>query len=84
MGLFWSKGYNSDPALVTQKIEYGRSIGLKGFVIFQLAEWDRDANNGEGAFIDDSPLLNLLTVDSAANNYQAPFKEPIDSCLAVH
>jgi uncharacterized lipoprotein YddW (UPF0748 family) len=83
MGLRWGKDYNSDPANVIRKIEFGRSIGVKGFVIFELGEWDADADSGQGNFVDDSPLIRLLTVDSEENHFQAPFRDAVASCLAA-
>lgn len=77
MGLGWiektspnsTRGYNA--AGVVRKIKYGRSLGMKGFVIFILF------NHG----YDDSPLVNALTVDSNTNNNEAPFKSSVPSCL---
>ncbi len=77
MGLGWIKkssptstrGY--DPAGVVRKIKYGRLQGMKGFVIFILF------NHG----YDDSPLIEALTIDSAENNYDAPFKNSVLSCF---
>jgi len=71
MGLGWmsSKGY--DAAGIVRKIKYGREQGMKGFIIFILF------NHG----YDDSPLLNALTIDSAENNFDAPFKNKANSCI---
>ncbi|MCP5106948.1 MAG: hypothetical protein GY950_26425 [bacterium] len=60
-----------DPPGVVRKIKYGRSIGMKGFVIFILC------NHG----FDDSPLLKALSEDSEANGYDAPYKTAVPSCL---
>ncbi len=84
MGLRWGKDNQADPGKVIEKIEYGRSIGLQGFVIFEFSEWDEDVNNGAGGYVDDTALINLLTVDSAANHFHAPYKAPIRSCMAIH
>jgi len=56
---------------VVRKIRYGRSIGMNGFVIFILANHETD----------DSALIDALTVDSATNGNDAPFKEWVPSCL---
>ncbi|MCP4151116.1 MAG: hypothetical protein GY757_25455 [bacterium] len=77
MGLGWMpkpfptsrKGY--DAAGVAQKIKYGRSIGLKGFVIFIL---------GKPKY-NDAPLVDILTLDSKENNFSAPFKKRVPACL---
>jgi len=77
MGLGWmektsptsTRGY--DPAGIVRKIKYGRLQGMKGFVIFILF------NHG----YDDSPLIEALTIDSAENNNDAPFKKAAPSCF---
>lgn len=60
-----------DPEGVVQKIAYGRAIGLKGFVIFILANHETD----------DSAVIDALSVDSEINNNNAPLKEWVPSCL---
>ncbi len=60
-----------DPEGVVRKIKYGRSIGLKGIVIFILANHETD----------DSALIDALSVDSGVNDNDAPFKEWVPSCL---
>lgn len=77
MGLGWipktspdsHKGY--DAAGVARKIKYGRSIGMKGFVIFILANRDHD----------DTPLIEMLTENAAANQFDPPFKTLVPSCF---
>lgn len=77
MGLGWMpptsaeshKGFDA-PGLV-RKIKYGRSAGMKGFVIFIFFN--------EGA--DDNTLIQALTVNSAMNGNDAPFKNTAPSCL---
>jgi uncharacterized lipoprotein YddW (UPF0748 family) len=77
LGLGWLKkkgkpDYDYDAPGVVRKIKYGRQIGLKGFVIFQLA-----------AFLDiDYALIDALAIDSEANNFDAPFENPVRSCLS--
>jgi hypothetical protein len=83
MGLGWDKNYTQDPAHVVRKIENGRANGVSGFSIFQLSAWDSSLNNGNGDFVDDTPLIRDLTVDSEENNFNAPYKETIPSCLTV-
>ena len=61
-------GYNA--AGVANKIAYGRSQGLKGFVFYEL-------NSGTH----DQDLINVLTVDSADNGNNAPFKNKVQSCF---
>jgi hypothetical protein len=76
MGLGWleeegQSDWGYDPAGIVRKIKYGRSHGYKGFVIFQLG--------ADG--IDDTPLIDALTIDSELNDFDAPFKDYIPSCL---
>ncbi|OGI25970.1 MAG: hypothetical protein A3J76_00525 [Candidatus Moranbacteria bacterium RBG_13_45_13] len=75
MGIGWLEeeghpewGY--DAAGVARKIAYARSLGYKGFVIYEL--------NG-GAH--DQDLVNILTVDSSENSNAAPFKSSKESCF---
>jgi uncharacterized lipoprotein YddW (UPF0748 family) len=75
MGIGWLEeeghpewGYNA--AGVANKIIYGRSLGYKGFAIYEL--------NG-GAH--DQDLVNVLTVDSADNGFAAPFKSAKAGCF---
>lgn len=75
MGIGWLEeeghpewGY--DAAGVARKISYGRSLGYKGFVIYEL--------NGSAR---DSELVNVLTTDSAENNSNAPFESSAATCL---
>lgn len=60
-----------DPPGVVRKIKYGRTIGMKGFVIFILANHETD----------DTALIDALAVDSETNDNDAPFKEWVPSCL---
>lgn len=77
MGLGWipkptpgsQKGY--DAAGIVRKIKYGRSVGMKGFIIFLLANQDHD----------DTPLINALTGKTAANEFDPPFENPVPSCF---
>ena len=79
MGLGWvprtsdrsTRGY--DPPGVVRKIKYGRSRGMKGYAIFILGSQYSD--------VDDYLLLNALTIDSADNDFDAPFKTKVPSCL---
>jgi len=75
MGIGWLEeeghpewGY--DPAGVARKIAYGRSLGYKGFVIYELNGGARD-----------SELIDILTNDSAENNFDAPFENSKASCF---
>ena len=61
-------GYDADG--VANKINYGRTQGLKGFVFYEL-------NGGSH----DQDLINVLTIDSADNGNNAPFKSQIQSCF---
>jgi len=56
---------------MVRKIKYGRQAGFKGFVIFELSAFRAI----------DQILIDALSVDSAANNFEAPFKNPSNSCL---
>jgi uncharacterized lipoprotein YddW (UPF0748 family) len=80
MGLRWGKDYQASPEQVIRKIEYGRSIGLRGFAIHEFSAWDAAANGGQGDFVDDTTLIDLLSVDLPGNNFHAPFKEPLRPC----
>jgi hypothetical protein len=64
-------GYDA-PGIV-RKIKYGRQIGLKGFIIFQLTAF-RDI---------DYALVDALTIDSVVNDFDPPFKTPVESCLSA-
>jgi len=75
MGIGWLEeeghlewGY--DAAGVARKIAYGRSLGYKGFVIYEL--------NG-GAH--DQDLINVLTQDSSENSFDAPFEDQKSTCF---
>jgi hypothetical protein len=81
MGLIWAVDFGHDPEHIARKIKYARANGANGFVIFEFSGWDESLNGGEGGFIDDMPLINALTVDSAANEFDAPFKDTAPSCL---
>ena len=83
MGLGWlgtednHPDWGFDAEGIVRKIKYGRSQGLKGFVIFQIGGYN-SPGHGEG----DWTLVEALAIDSAANNFDAPFKDWIPSCLA--
>ncbi len=64
-----SRGY--DPEGSVRKIKYGRSLGVKGFFFFIFF------NHG----YDDTALIEALTIDSAVNGNDAPFKEAAESCM---
>lgn len=59
-----------DAAGVARKISYARSLGYKGFVIYEL-------NGGTH----DSELINILTTDSAENNFDAPLENQKETCF---
>jgi len=63
-------GYNASG--IVRKIKYGRDLGLRGFVIFELSAF-RDI---------DHALVDALSVDSVANGFSAPFKTAVESCLS--
>jgi uncharacterized lipoprotein YddW (UPF0748 family) len=71
MGISWQDTKGFDAAGVVRKIKYGRSRGMKGFVIFILC----------ARGIDDTDLIAALSTDSAVNNFDAPFENPAPSCL---
>lgn len=81
MGLGWN--YQQDPEHIVRKIKYGRDSGVKGFSIFQFSAWNSALNNGRGGLINNTPVINALTIDSIENNFQAPYKDTISSCLAT-
>lgn len=75
MGIGWLEeaghpewGY--DAAGVARKISYGRSLGYKGFAVYELNGGARDQE-----------LANVLTVDSADNSFSAPFKNSKETCF---
>jgi|GEM_PF-2225285 len=69
-GTAW-KDNKWDPPGVVRKLKYDRSIGLKGTFIFILQNHETD----------DTPLIDALTVDSAVNDFDAPYKTPVPSCM---
>jgi len=74
MGIGWLSedghpDWGYDAAGVVNKINYGRSIGLKGFVVFQIGAID----DGNGNHIDDMPLINALA--------NGPCQTPALSCF---
>lgn len=83
MGIGWDKNFTQDPGHVVRKTRHGRANGLKGFSIFQFSAWDASLNSGDGGFVDDTLLINALTIDSAENDFQAPYKDIVPSCLAT-
>ncbi|GJQ60484.1 MAG: hypothetical protein D8M57_16735 [Candidatus Scalindua sp. AMX11] len=81
LGLGWleEKDHNDwqyDPSAIVRHINYGRSKGIKGFVIFELTS----AELPEG--VDDWDLVRALSVDSEINNFQAPFSNRVPSPLS--
>jgi uncharacterized lipoprotein YddW (UPF0748 family) len=77
LGLGWltEKGkpdWGYDASGIVRKIRYGRNIGLRGFVIFELSAF-RDI---------DYALVDALSVDSVTNDFSAPFKTTVESCLS--
>lgn len=75
MGIGWLEeeghpewGY--DTAGVANKIAYGRTLGYKGFVIYELNGGARDQE-----------LINVLTQDSSENSFNAPFENPVVTCF---
>lgn len=77
IGLGWleEKGepdFGFDAPGIVRKIKYGRQLGFKGFVIFELSAFNHI----------DQTLINALSVDSGANDFNAPFKTPTRSCIS--
>ena len=77
LGLGWltEKGkpdWGYDASGIVRKIKYGRNLGLRGFVIFELSAF-RDI---------DHVLIDALSVDSVTNDFSAPFKTAVESCLS--
>jgi hypothetical protein len=62
---------NFDAPALVRFIKYGRSLGLKGFSIFRLGQ----------PGVDDSVLLDALSVDGPANGNAAVFKVDVASPL---
>ncbi|MBI3856256.1 MAG: hypothetical protein HY293_11255 [Planctomycetes bacterium] len=62
---------NFDAPALVRFIKHGRSLGLKGFSIFRLGQ----------PGVDDSILLDALSVDGPANGNGAPFKVDVASTL---
>jgi hypothetical protein len=62
---------NFDAPALVRFIKYGRSLGLKGFSIFRLGQ----------PGVDDSPLLDALSIDGPSNGNAAPFKVDVASTL---
>ncbi len=78
MGIGWleEEGHDNwgyDAPGVVRKIKYGRTQGLGGFVIFEIGSRD----------VDDWPLINALTIDSADNEFDAPYENAVPSCLSI-
>ncbi len=69
-GTAW-KNDKWDPAGAIRKIKYDRSIGLKGTFLFLLQNHETD----------DTPIIEALTIDSEANDFDAPYKSPAPSCM---
>jgi uncharacterized lipoprotein YddW (UPF0748 family) len=77
VGLGWLEeegkpDWSNDAPGIIRKIKYGRKLGIKGFVIFELSAFRE---------IDDS-LVRTLSVDSEANDFDAPFESAVPSCLS--
>lgn len=68
----WFEDSKFDPAAMVRFVKYGRSQGIRGFVIFRLGQ----------PGVDDGPLLDALSVDGPANDSSAPFKSSAPSPLA--
>lgn len=68
----WWPDSGFDPAALVRFIKYGRSQGIKGYVIFRLGQ----------SGVDDTPLINALSVDGPDNGYAAPWKTDVASPLA--
>jgi hypothetical protein len=71
--------YGYDPAGVVRKIKFQRTIGQKGISIFEFSHHD---TNDPSGWHNDQPLVDALTVDSQVNNFNAPYKESVQSCLS--
>lgn len=56
---------------MVRKIKYGRQAAFKGFVIFELSAFRPI----------DQILIDTLSVDPAANHFEAPFKNFVNSCI---
>ncbi len=65
-----------DPAAIVHHINYGRSRGIKGFVIFELSSEELPED------VDDWALVRTLSIDSEINNNQAPFSSRVPSPLS--
>ncbi len=65
-----------DPAAIVRHINYGRSRGINGFVIFQLGSKELPEN------VDDWDLVRALSIDSEINNNKAPFQDRVPSPLS--
>src|SRR4030042_2200396 len=75
MGIGWLEeeghpAWGYDAAGVARKIAYGRTLGYKGFVVYELNGGARD-----------SELINALAADSAVNNFNAPFEDEKTTCF---
>lgn len=60
-----------DPAAMARFVKYGRSQGVKGFVVFRLGQ----------PGVDDGLLLDALSVDGPSNGNAAPFTRDVASTL---
>ncbi len=81
LGLGWLEetghtDWQHDPAAIVHHINYGRSRGINGFVIFQLTSDELSDN------VDDWDLVRALSIDSEINNNQAPFRNRVPSPLS--
>ncbi|MBI2617009.1 hypothetical protein HYW55_02685 [Candidatus Gottesmanbacteria bacterium] len=63
-------GYNAQSAV--RQIKYARKEGMRGFSIFEF---------GRKVGQDDGPFIDALTIDSAINDFDAPFETKQKSCL---
>lgn len=69
----WFADSAFDPAAMVRFIKYGRSQGVKGFVVFRLGQ----------PGVDDAPLLDAISVDGPANGNAAPFTKDVPSTLGA-
>ena len=80
MGIGWyqTADYTQDNlTAIVNEIKGGRIDGLKGMVIFEISRYD----SVNQTYINDTPLVNALTVNSSINGNEAPFASQANSCL---
>jgi hypothetical protein len=68
----WFEDSAFDAPAMVRFIKYGRTLGIGGFSIFRLGQ----------PGVDDSPLINTLSVDGPDNNFAAPFTKDVASPLS--